>query len=491
VLTELIHDLSHVAALGAWITVLAIAIDPFSQQIIHPAICHEILQGVVANVPRANNLTGVGNLPTRFEPMSLDADATAAILIGLLKVPETIPVQCSTGNCTFSSDAASGATYQTLAFESACVDVSAEIEQEGTSPPKWYIPAIDAGVARTDNITYRPDWNSPALTMVNGSGTFLPSYWSSKHVNSSLFGFAAILEPSLFENRTVPLAVECRMWPVIQTVKSQIEISELQETVLFSESLQEHYNPKSYMTEYDWLAISSKVLRNGEWEMCDPSPSFTPKTSVSIANNTLVDVLDRETTPDMQWYADDCVWYIGSESVAALGSTLAKMFHKKFIGKGNDGRITNGELWIRKLWHNGTATLSTAEAYTAQLARALTVHTRERAASLNPDLGNAHGLAFKTETCIQVRWGWISFPASLVLLTIVFLAATIVKTQKSDHLTRRHGNWKSSSLAILFGGLEDELRHGTRMLEKRSDMDQGASLLKVSLSPGDDGWRLR
>jgi hypothetical protein len=221
--------------------------------------------------------------------------------------------------------------------------------------------------------------------------------------------------------------------------------------------------------------------------MCDPSPSFTPKTSVSIANNTLVDVLDRETTPDMQWYADDCVWYIGSESVAALGSTLAKMFHKKFIGKGNDGRITNGELWIRKLWHNGTATLSTAEAYTAQLARALTVHTRERAASLNPDLGNAHGLAFKTETCIQVRWGWISFPASLVLLTIVFLAATIVKTQKSDHLTRRHGNWKSSSLAILFGGLEDELRHGTRMLEKRSDMDQGASLSKVSLSPGDDG----
>jgi hypothetical protein len=29
------------------------------------------------------------------------------------------------------------------------------------------------------------------------------------------------------------------------------------------------------------------------------------------------------------------------------------------------------------------------------------------------------------------------------------------------------------------------------MLEKKSDMDESASLLKVSLSSGDDGWRLR
>jgi hypothetical protein len=46
-------------------------------------------------------------------------------------------------------------------------------------------------------------------------------------------------------------------------------------------------------------------------------------------------------------------------------------------------------------------------------------------------------------------------------------------------------------LAILFGGLEDELRHGTTMLEKKSDMDKSASLLKVLLSPGNGGWRLR
>ncbi|KAH8727700.1 hypothetical protein GQ44DRAFT_770257 [Phaeosphaeriaceae sp. PMI808] len=493
----------HVAALGAWITVLAIAIDPFSQQIIHPIVCHETLQGVVANVPRANNLTGVGTLAVRSEPISLDANTTVAIFIGLLKDPETISVQCLTGNCTFSSDAASGATYQTLGFNSTCVDVSAEIKKNDTSPPQWYIPAIEEAAARTGNSTYRASWLKPVLTMSNASGTYFPAYWSSKHVNSSLFSYAAILDSSECKNNLtnscpVPLAVECRMWPVIQTVKSRIEVSKLEETVLSSEPLQQYYSPQYFMTEYNWMTISSKVLRNGNWESCDPSPSFTPRTPVAIANNTLIDLFGKSTSPGAQWYADDCVWSIDSSSVSALRSTLGGMFYNKYLGRGSGGGgrdgvggIVNGELWIRNLWHNGTASLSSAEAYTARLARSLTVHTRQRASLQDPDLGFAHGSAVKTETCIQIRWGWISFPISLVLFTIVFLAATIWKTKKSDHLTRQHGHWKSSNLALLFGGLEDGLRHGTRVLEKRSDMNESARLLKVSLSLGDDGWRLR
>jgi hypothetical protein len=246
-------------------------------------------------VPRANNLTGVGALAVRFEPMSLNADTAAAILVGLLnlKDPGTIPVQCLTGNCTFSSDATSGATYQTLGFDSACVDVSAEINKNGASPPQWFIPAIDEAVARTGNSTYRASWFNPALTMSNASGTYFPAYWSSKHVNSSLFSFAAILDSSECKNNLtnscpVPLAVECRMWPAIQTVKSRIEVSKLQETVLSSEPLQQYYSPQYYMMEYNWMTLSPKVLRDGKWESCDPSPSFTPETPVAIANNTLL-----------------------------------------------------------------------------------------------------------------------------------------------------------------------------------------------------------
>jgi hypothetical protein len=494
---ELINDHSHVAALGAWITVLAIAIDPFSQQIIQAVVCHETLQGVVADVPRANNLLGVGVISARYEPTTLTADTEAAILMGLLKDPGPIPVQCRTGNCTFSSDAASGATYQTLGFESACVDVSPEIVQVGTSPPNWTIPAIDKTMGSGNaTLSYGASWLFPVLTMVSGSGTYLPAYWSSKDVNSSLFGFTAIVESHECKNNLsnytyksclAPLAVECRMWPAIQTIKSRIAVSELQETVLTSEPLQQLYYPQSYFKS-SWVALPSQVLRNGSWESCDASPSSTPRTPVAVANRTEVDYYAVPTTPGVQWCAKDCVWSIDSSSVGALWDTLRQMFHKQYIGRGISGEaITTGELWLKSLWHNGTASLSTAEQYTAQLARALTIHTRQRFSSQDRDLGFAHGSAVKTETCIQIRWGWISFPISLVLFTMVFLAATIWQTKKRDHVTRQHGHWKSSSLALLFGGLEDDLRHGTRALEKRSDMEESARLLKVSLSPGDDG----
>jgi len=465
---ELINVRSHVAALGAWITVLAIAIDPFSQQIIHPVVCHETLQGVVASVPRANNLTGIGTLTARYEPMTLDGDTTTAILLGLLRDPELVPVQCSTGNCTFSSDAASGATYQTLGFGSACVDISAEIKRNdntSSATPEWYIPAMDKEAAQLANNTLRATGQFPALTTDN---TYFPAYWSGNRGNTSLFAFTALLRESECKNNlnqscVVPLAVECKMWPVIQTISSRIEISKLQEEVLSSEPLNRYTADGWTQTPYDYKTITSRVLRNGNWESCDTTRS------------------------------SDCVWSIDAASVSALSIALRRMFDKQYIARGayGGGRIQNGELWIRNLFHNGTASLSTAEKYTDQLARALTTHVRQRASLQNPELGFAHGSTVKTETCIQIRWGWISFPTSLVLFTIVFLAATIVKTKKSDHVTRQHGHWKSSSLALLFGGLEDDLRHGTRALEKRSDMEESARLLKVSLSPGDDGWRLR
>jgi len=49
----------HVAVLGAWITLLALAIDPFTQQIIHPVTCDRAVLGTLGKVPRAINLTGV------------------------------------------------------------------------------------------------------------------------------------------------------------------------------------------------------------------------------------------------------------------------------------------------------------------------------------------------------------------------------------------------------------------------------------------------
>jgi hypothetical protein len=105
-------------------------------------------------------------------------------------------------------------------------------------------------------------------------------------------------------------------------------------------------------------------------------------------------------------------------------------------------------------------------------------------------LGFAHGDVIRKETYMKLQWAWIAFPASLLVLAIAFLALTVWHTRKSRRPTRQTGAWKSSSLAVLFGGLDEEERRNCGVIEEKSEIDSCANRLKVSLRPGNDGWSL-
>ena len=61
----------------------------------------------------------------------------------------------------------------------------------------------------------------------------------------------------------------------------------------------------------------------------------------------------------------------------------------------------------------------------------------------------AHGITYQDVTFIHVRWIWLSLPALVVLLANALLLVSILLNGQ-----RRTVLWKSSSLALLFHGLE-------------------------------------
>ncbi len=75
-------------------------------------------------------------------------------------------------------------------------------------------------------------------------------------------------------------------------------------------------------------------------------------------------------------------------------------------------------------------------------------------------------------------------PATLVLLAIPFLIATIVQSSQA-----RIEPWKTSTLAIL-QGLDGELRRDLGALGKESAMKKKAEARYIQLKESDDGWRL-
>jgi hypothetical protein len=253
-------DCSHLAALGAWITVLAVAIDPFTQQVVRSVICHRTLPYASASVPRAYNFT------TEFLP---NPDLEVAVYAGLIGIPNAIDFRCTTGNCTFPTDSLSGGSYQTLAMESACIDVSGEIEEyyiHEQGQTEWRLPVFD-------NETQVIGGHYLAWTKSNNSNPFFPESWNGNYQGAGLLSFTALLaatdwdcygQRGFLPECYTPLAVECKLWPALQTIGARINISFLEESVLSSEPV-----PATTLDDgsiQDWVTIASKVLRRGIWE---------------------------------------------------------------------------------------------------------------------------------------------------------------------------------------------------------------------------------
>lgn len=130
---------------------MALAIDPFSQQIIQYYPCSEPLPGSEALLPRTNNYTFGGFLSKPGYPgyAELDSTMAAAMYLGTIDPPlnpsATIPFQCSTGNCTFP--ASQNATASTLGMCYSTMDLTHYIQKNTTLQDRvgYWLPDLSWG----------------------------------------------------------------------------------------------------------------------------------------------------------------------------------------------------------------------------------------------------------------------------------------------------------------------------------------------------------
>ena len=84
-----------------------------------------------------------------------------------------------------------------------------------------------------------------------------------------------------------------------------------------------------------------------------------------------------------------------------------------------------------------------------------------------------------TETVfVVVHWAWLSLPITLILVGVCFLCLTVMAN-------RRHSVplWKSSALTFLYHGLTENVIDGENVYGTRSDMEEAAQMVSVRLNP--------
>ena len=155
------------------------------------------------------------------------------------------------------------------------------------------------------------------------------------------------------------------------------------------------------------------------------------------------------------------------------------------------------------IWYAGTGngTLEDISDLMRNVADAVTVYMRDSGPEFRsiPVVGDVH----YTTVCIHVRWPWMAYSISIVVLTLVFFAWMVTRTERDQSGLRKMWtstgeqvpphDFKSSALPVLFHGFDGDSQHRFSKIgstNKQEELRESSKDVKVQLVATDQGWRL-
>jgi hypothetical protein len=497
------------AALGALLIVLLLAIDTFFQQVVeYPD--RWALQNTTGAIPRVVEYIpdyspayrwGVETSPidVNLAPIvktHLYNNGTQPIAFGNGSRPD-IPLSCPTNKCTWPA-------YETLAVCSNCVDVSDSLDLSFACvnttidwTATWFGPLLDEPYPNGTVCGYFLNATSATPTLV--SGYTFPSNATNHTVTEALLvralpltkfmtkerlyntgsiHFKSIRNPIMdfllasapngtgsVYRRERPLVHECLLSWCIQTLTSSYDSGRYHEVV---EAVYQNTTAgPSPWTSFEMPGVDG----GGTWVQYTENITIT---------HSVID--------------SDSMWLNSTNSKFGLNNVTAGLVMAQFDDFFPSYYTSLSDSAVPQLRHkeysNGPTTM--ALPFNAWLApNNLTRHMERFATALtnvirsSPSQKMLLGSAYQKENYIKIRWGWLSFPFVLLVLTLVFLVSTIIKTS-GDSLT---GLWKNSAMPTLIYSLPKETQ-GHFASSSTWSKDQGApKKTRIRLLPN-MGWRV-
>jgi len=472
---------SYLATFGALITVVAMAVDPFSQQVLQYYGCLNAVPESVARVPRANNYSAESVLTFgASRSYSLQPPMLAAMYVGLVKPPQNVSsalsVQCETGNCTFPAD--SGAAYTTLSMCNSCTDITKSIVlNNDTSVYNWSLPCLP----------------SQKCASISAGGAF-----SCQTEGPGPYDSFFTLECLMLSNGkpcdgevptvcppTVGFATRCSYVPCIREYTAQMTNFVLEEKLISTTNLAVVPGNASTGRDAYFSIATNSTLRNGVRHECS-SEHWTEDTPVAVSENNTMIPYDSGVEP-AYWVSADCAWYVDEVTTSLVAGSLMGFYDQEsiYMPYGDPYSTAGGSVWSTNLYQNASSNLTSVTRYMDGLAESMSAEMRQGGALADGQVrSEALGVVMRSQTCIGVRWAWLTLPAALIALTMAFLAATVWCSRTPAW----HGMWKSSSLALLFHNVKSKTLQQDGLLDSKSQINETASKMNVQFMQTERGW---
>ncbi|KAF1982955.1 hypothetical protein K402DRAFT_184938 [Aulographum hederae CBS 113979] len=471
------------ACIGAAVTILSVAFDPFFQQI-------------VTFSPRPIDIdVSVVNRSVSFSPDTallfinnhtetlLDENMNQILLSYFLGQGSEVnpPMHCPTGNCTWPE-------FTTVGMCSNSSDVSELLRYTcQTSTGEWLAPQR---LLEYDSVpeVYACGWylnatsDSPALMAgyVANSTSKMPAgdaltmrmlplldFLSTNTLYDGSFSFKDVQMPiadffvSSTENApgatyagAKPVLLEVVLYWCTKTIKAVSDQGRYREEIIST-----FYNQTK--VPYPWTIESPDTTYMGFPTMSPPGVNET----FFISNETAYDTLNMFNV------------ILPSYSTSPNANTPPQFGYSNIDPSIMPTRAVNlsYDPWITE--HN-------IGQHWEDIATALTNHMRS---SSNGSV-EVYGKAWTEKNFVQASWGWLALPNAVVFTTLLFLILTMLKgSNRNGHV----GIWKTSSLAVLLNGLREDTQTKLGVPRRMREARRKASQLEVQLMKSDDEkWKL-
>lgn len=445
---------STLAILGALLTVLSVAIDPFTQQILSFPAREVQAHNVTASAQKAQ-VYAPEWAETTINTFELEPTMQTAILTGLARINTPLQPNCPTVHCDYPD-------FVTLGICTQCEDVTEKTVQtchplSNTSAGwEWFnsypeyqpIPA-DCSYSTPDGFQFTPELIA-ALPMYGGfnlerqpftsiatsssqtpDGGLLVSFFSAKYPSKIYYRVSNVsaVEPK-------PIMTQC-----------SVHLCEKQ------------YTQNNVSTNSRGLHPSrTKPLAHYTLDMND-------KTLLILVPENGTETLSKNST----YRLDVMSWQ-------SFTNTMRMFFNVTFL-QGNP--YTSETSYPTLPGVQSAPVLFNSDNITDSLARMGESMTDNIRSSNKGTLVN--GRAFLTETYIHVRWPWTILLIVSVALAIVHFAATAIASRGQPVL------WKSSVFPFLVGRLETIPEHDMARLRRMDQVCSMSRKIKVVVENHDDG----
>ncbi|KAJ6008105.1 hypothetical protein N7540_012081 [Penicillium herquei] len=432
---------------GAFLTIIALAVDPFAQQVLtFPVRSTEAANETASILSVHNYSSGVTEYHNGLSwAYGLSISLPRAILSGVLLSNTSLQPECSTGSCSYPGFVSLGVCGQ-------CKDVTEQtiqdckgdaLEKEGSS---WVISNSSINCTYISPSGFNLTLNLNSITAfteeLQNLSFFAVDYWSA----ISRFGVKTL--------------------DIDNPITSFIKISQ-NESILYTSNNFTAAAPKPSLTEC--------AIYWCEKEYAPSNYSGSATGTPIVQTQQLRSGTDDQLTPlpGAKSLSNESSYYVYWQT----SGDLDLLFQSVFTGTSHD--VASQSTFTLGFTMNDFLQTSNISEIVDSISTKLTDAMRADGSSQK-----IRGIAFRDEVFIEVRWPWIILPLCVVLGSVFLLLATTIATREGIFVL-----WKSSVLSLLMTDLDISPEYNFRSLRNVDEARRVSKRIIVILEE-DDGLKL-